>query len=1040
MSAGDEPREWTFPASFAQERVWLANQLDPGSPVYNVSRPTRLPAGMTAEQATTVVDQLVARHEALRTYLRADGDELRQVVRAHEPVTVEVVDLPTVPGETDAELSARLMALSEELARVAIPMDAPPLWRARILRCGDVLSLLFVAHHAVFDAQSSLVVADELAELCAAVLAGREHRLEPLAIQYPDYSAWQREQLAGPGLETELAFWRERLAGAPAVIGLPTDRPRPAQLGFDGDEVWFDLPAELVARAAETGGKHAATTQMVLLTAYTALLARLSGTDDIVLGLSTGGRDLPELAPLVGMFVNPVALRVDASGDPTFAELLGRTRTALLDVMEHWQTPFQKIVEVVAPQRDPSVQPVFQVAFNYVPDSGFDQTKLGTTKDDLAFDLTAGRSRLLYRTALFDRATAESVVDRYLRLLAAAVAEPGTPVADLPLLAAHERELVTRTWSDGPPPVAADGTLPELMERQAAATPAHPALVAGGTTLSYAELNSAANRLARTLVERGAGPESLVALALPRGTDLVVAILAVLKSGAGYLPVDPAHPAERIAFTLADAAPALVLTTPGFALPDGVDRLDLPVAEPDLPVADTDLSDADRRAPLLGGHPAYVLYTSGSTGRPKGVVVSHASAAAYLAYARTAYPSLAGTVLTHSPVTFDLTVTALLGPLTAGGTVRLAALDDPAARTGGAPDFAKATPGVLSLLDDGLSPTGDLVVGGEALPGEVLAAWRTANPGATVVNEYGPTEATVGCVAERIEPGAALPAGPVSIGRPVPGIRAYVLDDRLNPVPPGVVGELFVAGRQVARGYLNRPGLTAQRFLPCPFGPAGERMYRTGDLARWRADGRLDYLGRTDHQVKIRGMRVELDEISSAMLAHPDVREAVALLRGEDLVGYVVGEPDPAALGAELARVLPEHMVPTAFVTLDRLPLTPNGKLDRDALPEPAADAGGAYLAPRTDAESLVAEVFAEILGVDKVGALDNFLDLGGNSLRGMRAMARIRSEIEVAVPMRALFSFPVVADLAAEIERLVAAELAELSDDQVATLLENGN
>jgi amino acid adenylation domain-containing protein len=1033
----DTPGEWTFPASFAQERVWLANQLDPSSPVYNVSRPVELPDGLTIQQACAVLGTVVARHEVLRTHLRADEDTLVQVVRAPARVSLSVVDVSSV--EDPAQRDERVLELAEQLAREPIPLDRPPLWRAKLVRTGtERFMLLFVAHHAVFDGHSITVFLDEVTELAAATLADREPVLPALDIQYPDFAAWQRDQLAGDELARQLDFWRDRLAGAPPVIGLPTDRPRPPRLGFAGDEVWFDLPAGLLDQVGELGREHSATPQMVLLTAYAALLARLSGTGDVVVGVSTAGRDLPELAPLIGMFVNPVALRVDASGDPTFAELLGRVRTALLDAMEHWHTPFQKIVEAVAPQRDPSVQPVFQVAFNYIPDSGFDVVTLGTTKDDLAFDVTADRSRLLYRTDLFDRATAESVVDRYLRLLAAGVADPARAVADLPLLDDVERELVVGSWA-GTDRTVPPATLPELVERQVEAGPERTALVAGDVTMTYAELNTAANRLARTLVERGAGPESLVALALPRGADLVVAILAVLKSGAGYLPVDTAYPAERIAFMLADAAPALVLAHEGTATPDGVPRLTLPAEPSDV---DTNLTDADRRAPLRGEHPAYVIYTSGSTGRPKGVVVEHGAVNAYLAYARAAYPSLAGTVLSHSPVAFDLTVTTLLGPLTAGGTIRLAAIDDPAARAGGAPDLVKATPSTLSLLTGGLSPVRDLVVGGEALTSETLREWRDANPSATVINEYGPTEATVGCVAARFEYGEAVRPGPVPIGRPIPGMRAYVLDERLTPVAPGVVGELYVAGPQLARGYLNRPGLTAERFLPCPFGPPGTRMYRTGDLARWQVGGggTLDFLGRADQQVKIRGMRVELDEISGALLANPDVREAVAVLRGESLVGYVVGTPDVAALGAGLARSLPEHMVPAAFVVLAELPHTPNGKLDRDALPEPVVAQAAAYLAPRTDAETLVAEVFMEILGVDKVGAHDDFLGLGGNSLRGMRAMAKIRSRIEVDVPMRALFQFPVVADLAAEIERLLDAELDELSDDEVAALLTEEN
>ncbi|MGR6319147.1 amino acid adenylation domain-containing protein [Micromonospora soli] len=1030
-------QEWTFPASFAQERVWMANDVDADSPVFNVSNPWRFPAGIDPETAAEVVNQVVARHESLRTYLRVDDGALVQVVRAHERVALPVEDLR---GLSETALAERLDALHEELARTPIRLAEPPPWRARLIRSEGALSLLFVAHHAVFDSHSAVLFTRELAAFSEAALTGATAAVPELPIQYADFAVWQRDQLTGAELERQLAFWTGHLAGAPPVTGLPLDRPRPAQLGFAGDEVRFDLPDGLLDRVGALAAGAAATPYMVLLAGFAALLSRISGDPDVVVGVSTAGRDTAELGPLIGMFVNPVALRCDVSGDPTFAELLGRVWDGLVDAMEHGQTPFQKIVEAVHPQRDPSVQPIFQTALNFIPDSGLDPVELGTTKDDLAFDITTGECRLVYRTALFDRATAEAVADRYVRLLAAAVAHPGRPVGALPLLTDAERDLVLGAWNDTAHEVPPTTVVAEV-QRQAAAGPNAVALVCDGAPLTYAELNTAANRLARLLVARGVGPETRVALALPRSLELVVAVLAVLKAGGAYVPVDTGYPAGRIAYLLADAEPALVVAAPETAALVPADALVLD-GEVGADQADEDLVDADRLAPLRPEHPAYVLYTSGSTGRPKGVVVEHRAVTAYLAWARHTYPGLSGTALLHSPVSFDLTVTGLLGTLTAGGTVRLAALDEPAARAGGRPTFLKVTPSHLPLLDDELSPTGDLVIGGEALTGEQLAGWRAAHPDVAVINEYGPTEATVGCVAARIAPGEPVEPGPVPIGAPTWNTGALLLDAALRPVPPGVVGELYVAGTQLARGYHRRPGLTAERFLPCPYGPPGSRMYATGDLARWRPDGTLDYLGRRDDQVKVRGMRIELGEIEAALLAHPDVRAAAAAVRtdgGEPvLVGYLVGPAVEESVRAELARELPAHLVPAALVRLDALPLTPNGKLDRAALPAPAAavPAEDSYVPPRTDAESLVAEVYAEILQVEKVGALDDFFALGGNSLRGMRAMARIRAEVDVDLPMRALFGSPVVADLAAQIEERIAAELDGLSDTEVAALL----
>ncbi len=1009
---------WVAPSSFAQERIWIANQLDLNSPVYNVSSPTFFAAGITGEHIIASLSAIVARHESMRTHLRVQEGALVQVVSDPQPLDLPELDL----RHASMEDSSRIISeLAETLAREAIALDRPPLWRAKLIRrTEERWVLLFVAHHAIFDSQSHVIFQHELKTLTEAAAAGTVAPLAELPIQYADFAAWQRETLTGEEHRKQLAYWTQRLADAPPVLGLPYDRPRDKDTGFAGAEVHFPMPADLLDRATEVGKAAGATPFMVFLSAYAVLLSRLCSTGDVVIGVSSGGRDRAEVAPLIGMFVNPVVVRAAISGEQSFNDVLAQVRAELLDALEHGETPFQHVVEAVVPARDPLAPPIFQAAFNFIPDSGIDHIQLGTTKDDLAMDIAPGTSRLLYRTALFDASTAEAIAARYLRLLTAAVTEPGQRISDLPLLSDSEHALVTQTFNDTAHDTSTV-TVVEMLESQALQTPHAVAVMHAGQQLTYAELHARANRLARGLISRGVGPERLVALALPLSLDLVIAAVAVLKAGGSYLPVDLSSPLSRRLSLIDDAGATLTLDSLDFADGD------------DAPV-----TDADRLAPLQVRHPAYVIYTSGSTGRPKGVVVEHASAHAYLDWARQAYPGLAGVAHLHSPLTFDLTVTGFLGPLTTGGAVRLAALDEASTP----PSFLKATPGQVPLLDAKNSPTNDLVLGGEALTAEALQAWRSAHPNATVVNEYGPTEATVGCIVEVIPPGQDLPAGAVPIGRPIWNMRAYLLDEALTPVPPGVAGELYLAGPQLARGYLNRPGLTAERFLPCPFGEPGQRMYRTGDLARHRADGTIEYLGRADRQLKVSGIRVEPGEIESVLLAQPGVSEAVVIARpgpdgDNDLIAYIVGNEVAAET---LAQLIPAYMVPKAIVTVDAIPLTRNGKVDRDKLPAPTVEttvSAPAYVAPATDTQALVAEVFAAILQVDRVSALDDFFALGGNSLRGMRAMAKLRAAVDVDLPVRTLFAHPVVQDLATEIERLITAELDQLSDDEVAALLD---
>ncbi|WP_410653324.1 non-ribosomal peptide synthetase [Amycolatopsis sp. cmx-4-54] len=1004
-----DTKEWTFPASFGQERIWLSGQLDPASPVYNLHCQARLDRPLTAEQWRAALGVIVGRHEALRTSFRMDGGALMQVVHAEVPIEPEVHDLRDLPADARED---RLAELVGDVSRGAIPLDSPPPWRAQVCRMADdEWVLTFVVHHTVFDAGSVLVLGAELGEACDAVFEGREPKLPELSIQYPDYSAWQRGQLEASS--EQLDYWRKQLAGLPPVHGLPTDRPRPPELTFAGDQVHFALPDGLIDRVGELSRELSASPFMVLLAGYAALLSRLSRVDDVVVGVPVAGRDLPELADLIGMFVNQMAVRIDCSGAPAFTELVGRVRTTLLEAIDHSQVPFQAVAEAVGTERDPGVQALYQLGFNFLPDSGLEPIRSATAKDDIAIDLTSVDGRLVYRTDLFDRETAEAVAERYVRLLTAAIADPARSVADLPLLSDDERELVLNSWN--PVATSETTTVHARFEAQVRRTPDAPAVDFGGVRLTYAELNARANRVAHRLRELGAGPGTVAGVCVPNSADLLTGVLGVLKSGAAYVPLDPDNPAPRQALILADAGVPFVLVT-------GESTLDTKTLVLDDP-AEWSAAGTDDPEPAAGpGDVAYVIYTSGSTGRPKGVEVEHQAVDTYLAWAREAYPGLAGRALLHTSSSFDLTVTTLLGTLTAGGAV-----------VDGNPTFVKATPTHLAVLAEELFPTGELVLGGEALTAETVQPWRERHPGTLVVNEYGPTEATVGCVVHRIEPGDELPPGPVPIGRPVPGTRVYVLDERRQPVPPGVPGELYVAGSQLARGYLGLPDLTAEKFIEGPYG----RMYATGDLARWRRDGTLDYLGRVDEQVKLRGYRIEPGEVEAALRELPEVRDAAVAVRGDTLVGYVVGSTEGAA--DALRKTLPEYLVPTRFVTLDALPMAASGKLDRAALPDPEPGEAPAYVAPRTAAEELVAEVLGELLGIDDLSAHDDFFARGGNSLLAIRAMARIRKQVEVDIPVRGLFTLTTVAGLAAEIERRLAEDLDQLSDEEVQRQLAEG-
>ncbi|ANZ40483.1 hypothetical protein BBK82_35190 [Lentzea guizhouensis] len=1012
------PRDGALPLSFAQQRLWFLDQFEPESTDYLSPSLLRLRGQLDVDALNRALTALVARHESLRTTFDGVDGHGVQVVHPPQPVEVPVLD---VPGGEDG--------LHEVLVRESTrPFDLArgPLLRPVLLRVAeDDHVLLLLAHHIVTDGWSNGVLTSELN------LLYRGSTLPELPIQYADYAAWQRDRLTGPLLDEQLAFWRDRLAGV-TPLELPTDRPRPAVRTNHGAVHLFTLPTEVAEGLKALAHQQNGTLFMALVAACQVLFARWSRQDDIAVGTVASGRERAELENLVGFFVNTLVLRSTVDGSATFRDFLGEVRGGVLDAFAHQDVPFERVVDELKPDRDTSRTPLFQamVILQNTPDAAPDLP--GLQVEDLPlpvvaanFDLTwefqqdddALHAAVNYNTDLFDAATVERMAGHLRVLLTAAVADPDRPLADLPLMDADEERKVLHAWNDTAHAVP-DATITELFEAQVTRTPDATAVVDGAAVWSYAELNARANRLAHRLITQDVGPGRYVAISLPRSAELLVAVLAVLKAGAAYVPVEPDQPADRVAFVLDDARPVLVIDDPALVHVTD-DRDDNPGPRDQAPVhvddgRDDNPGDHDRTAPLSTRDPAYVIYTSGSTGRPKGVVVEHRSVVNYLAWATEVYGGLRGAAVLHSPVSFDLTVTTLFGPLLAGGRIVVSDLDEDAVPVEQAA-FLKATPSHLALLgavSPQLSPTGDLVVGGEQLLGAVVDEWRRANPTAVVINEYGPTETTVGCMEHRVEPGEQLDPGPVPIGHPAWNTRLYVVDDQFRPVPLGVAGELCIAGDGLARGYLNRPGLTAASFVACPFGAPGERMYRSGDLVRRRADGVLEYLGRIDDQVKIRGHRVEPGEVESALLRHPLVAEAavVAADTGQGharLVAYLVatGEVTTAELRAFLADRLPAYMVPSAFVPLPVLPVTPNGKLDRAALPapEPVADDGGAHVPPRTPVEQTLAEVWAAVLGADRVGVRDNFFELGGDSILVIQVVSRAR-KAGLALTTKSLF------------------------------------
>ncbi|QFU89283.1 non-ribosomal peptide synthetase [Amycolatopsis sp. YIM 10] len=1037
-----------LPLSFGQEQLWFLDQLAPGRSTYNTAANHRLTGELRPDLLRTALSEIVRRHESLRCTVHVDDGAPYLLAAPPSEVDLEVIDLSGLdPGTREAKANELLAE------RVDTPFDltAGPLYRYTLIRLAPeehILSQRF--HHIITDGWSNGLMNAELATIYAALAKGEDPALEPPSLRYADFAARQRDLQTSGELEAQLEYWEQRLAGLPA-LDLPADRSRPAEQSFVGGSLSVTLSGEVLPAARNLVKERGISMFMLLSAATAALLTRYTGQEDIPIGIATLGRTDPDFEELVGFFTNMVVLRADTSGDPVFGELLDQVADHVMDAYDNQDAPFELVVDRVQPTRDLGRNPLFVVGLQLIdgrlsatdfdlPDLRAEPVGLANpvSRFDLAMNFVELSDRLElvieYSADLFDRWRIEALAAHLEHLLAGACADPDRPLSQLPLLAGPERaELLDAGRGEfldyGPEPVHA------VVAAKAAEQPDHPAAVYLGEVLTYGELDRRAEALARYLRDGRIHPGQIVAVAMERDLNALVTFLGVLKAGVAYVALDPANPPNRLDYMLRDTATPLVLTQSRV-------RERIPGSGP-WQVVEVDGAWAEIAAVERQPMPewadrdslAYVLYTSGSTGRPKGVLIEHR---ALMSFAES-YRRVFGLVpedrmLQLAALSFDMSHGEIFAGLCAGSTIVL--VDQEA---GSAPDvlaqlmrdqrttYACMSPAMLSLVEAGPYPDlRKIMMGAEAIPAELVNKWNT--DGRRLINVYGPTEAAVGCTAYECPPGHCEAAPP--IGAPFPDRRMYIVDKYGELVPRGVPGELLIGGPEgLARGYLNQPELTAAAFTEDPFHPGG-RVYRTGDLVRWNHDLRLEFVGRVDNQVKLHGLRIELEEIEAALLASPEVGTAAVALRPDRrgsprLVGYVTPadgrEPAPAELKVHLLDRLPEYMVPTAWVVLERMPLTAARKVDRGALPDPEPDAAEEFLAPQTPTEQTVAEVFTEVLGEQRIGAASSFFENGGNSLEALRLVSRLNRAFGIKFKLRRLFGNPTVRGIAAVIDEQLA-------------------
>jgi amino acid adenylation domain-containing protein len=1031
--------QFVFPTTFAQQRLWFLEQLQPGSTSYLVPWSLRIEGELNASALEKSLAEIIRRHEILRTTF-SWRDEMPMQVVGSPAFTLTVLN---ISGLDRPEEKAAEMGRAE--ARIPLDLEHGPLFRAQLLRLNPQLHILLLTmHHIIFDGWSRRILIQELSALYDAFCAGRPSLLPPPNLQYADYAVWQRQQLQGTNLEKQLSYWRKQLAGVPASLDLPVDRPRPPVQTFNGAKLPIAFSKDLTEKLNTFSRQNGATLFMTLLAGFQTLLSRYSLQDDIAVGTPIANRNRAELEEMIGFFANTLVMRAKLSDETNFKELVAQVRETSLEAYAHQDVPFEKLVEELRPDRNLSQNPLFQVLFSLQnsPRQAFELSGLTLRLMDLGettskFDISAFlsespdgvRGRFEFNTDLFDSETIQRMIGHYEMLLAAAVEHPHIPVSKIPLLTDEERSLILDGWNCTKSEYPQTMCLHQLIEAQAKRTPDAIAVVMGKEQISYRALDKKANQLANYLQQRGVGPETLVGVFLERSIDMVIVLLGVLKAGGAYIPLDPAYPSERIAFILEDAGAKVLLTQQDLVsvLPSG----SAVVITMDAMQGRT--AKEGKKSPIAKLTPqnlAYVLYTSGSTGKPKGVQITHANLVNFL-FSMRAEPGLApeDTLLAVTTLSFDIAGLEIYLPLVTGAKIILASRSEAADGQrllqlirNRKPTIIQSTPATWRMLiEAGWEGSAELKVlcGGEALPGNLTA--QLLPRCSELWNMYGPTETTIWSSVYRVNSATAT----APIGRPIANTTFYILDAHMQPVPIGVSGELYIGGDGVARGYLSRPELTEAGFVPNPFDRRPDaKLYRTGDLARYLPDGNVQYLGRTDFQVKVRGFRIELGEIESVLAKHSSVRQAVVAAREDSpgdkrLVAYIVPKPGQhlslVDARAYLKQTLPDYMLPTGLVALEALPLTPNGKVDRKALPKPdlAKAVSGLAAPPRDELETKVAMIWQEILGIPSVNITDNFFDLGGHSLMAVRLMNEIKKLTGVEIPLTALFQGATIERLA---------------------------